>query len=65
VAAVRTGGEWHWVENREPLIPFGPPGSYYATGAVPLHNEPFVVGDELLIFFNAFSRNQAEPLILQ
>jgi hypothetical protein len=61
LAARHDGGEWHWVENREPLIPFGPPGSYYATGAVPLHNEPFVVGDELLIFFNAFSRNQAEP----
>ena len=28
---------------------------------MPLHNEPFVVGDELLIFFNAFSRHQEQP----
>ena len=53
--------EWTWVDNTSPFIPFGPPGSYYASGAVPLHNEPFVVGDELLIFFNAFSRNQSPP----
>jgi hypothetical protein len=63
LAARHDGGEWHWVGNREPVIPFGPPGSYYATGAVPLHNEPFVVGDELLIFFNAFSRNRAAPCL--
>ncbi|MSR60576.1 MAG: hypothetical protein EXS05_23530 [Planctomycetaceae bacterium] len=61
LAARHDGGRWTWIENREPLIPYGLPGSYYATGAVPLHNEPFIVGDELLIFFNAFSRNQTEP----
>lgn len=61
LASRHDDGPWTWVENQQPFIPFGPPGSYYATGAVPLHNEPFVVGDELLIFFNAFSRNQPEP----
>ncbi len=61
LAARHDGAPWTWVENQQPFIPFGPPGSYYATGAVPLHNEPFVVGNELLIFFNAFSRNQPQP----
>ncbi len=60
--AARSDGEaWEWVDNREPWIPAGPPGSYFASGAVPLHNEPFMVGDELLIFFNAFSRDPANP----
>ena len=45
----------------EPLIPAGGPGSYYPTGAVPLHNPPFVVGDRLLIFFNAFAKLKSEP----
>ena len=61
LATRHDGGEWTWVDNSEPFIPFGPPGSYYASGAVPLHNEPFLVGDDLLIFFNAFSRNQSPP----
>jgi hypothetical protein len=61
LAARHDQGEWKWVNQRETFIPSGPPGSYYATGAVPLHNEPFVVGDELLIFFNAFSRQQQQP----
>lgn len=61
LASRHDGGEWTWIDNREPFIPYGPKGSYCATGAVPLHNEPFVVGDELLIFFNAFSRNQNPP----
>ena len=61
LAARHDGGEWTWVDNTEPFIPFGPPGSYNASGAVPLHNEPFLVGDDLLIFFNAFSRNQTPP----
>jgi Phosphodiester glycosidase len=52
---------WNPVDQTSGLIPTGPPGSYYATGAVPLHNEPFLVGDELLIFFTAFSRNQQTP----
>src|SRR5262249_13020823 len=43
--------------HKHTFIPFGPQSSYYATGAVPLHNEPFLVGDELLIYFNAFSRD--------
>ena len=59
LATRHDGTPWSWVENQQPFIPFGPPDSYYSTGAVPLHNEPFIVGDELLIFFNAFSRNQA------
>ena len=54
-------GEWTWVNQRETFIPYRPPGSYYATGAVPVHNEPFLVGDEMLIFFNAFSRQPAQP----
>ncbi len=54
-------GEWSPVDRTSGFIASGPPGSYYATGAVPLHNEPFLVGDEMLIFFNAFSRNQQTP----
>ncbi|RLT10774.1 MAG: hypothetical protein DWI21_03705 [Planctomycetota bacterium] len=54
-------GEWSPVVQTSGFIHPGPPGSYYATGAVPLHNEPFLVGDEMLIFFNAFSRNQQTP----
>jgi hypothetical protein len=61
LASRHDGGEWTWIDHSEPFIPYGPPGSYHATGAVPLHNEPFVVGDGLLIFFNAFSRNQEQP----
>jgi hypothetical protein len=45
----------------EPFVAPGPPGTYYATGAVPLHNEPIVVGDEMLICFNAFAYNQQPP----
>ncbi len=54
-------GEWRPVDRTSGFIASGPPGSYYATGAVPLHNEPFLVGDEMLVFFNAFSRNQPTP----
>lgn len=61
LASRHPGEEWAWVDNTEPFIPFGPPGSYHASGGVPLHNEPFVVGDELRIYFNAFSRNQDPP----
>ncbi|GDY10072.1 hypothetical protein LBMAG52_35580 [Planctomycetia bacterium] len=61
LAARHDGGEWSWINHRENFIPHGPPGSYYATGAVPLHNEPFLVGDEMLIYFNAFSRQQTQP----
>jgi len=60
-ASRHEGGDWNPVNQTESVIPHGPPGSYYATGAVPLHNEPIVVGDEMLIYFNAFSRNQQEP----
>lgn len=59
LAARHEGGDWKWVANAEPFIRFGPPSSYCASGAVPLHNEPFLVGDELLFYFNAFSRNQS------
>ena len=61
IAAQHDQSDWNWVNQRETFIPYGPPGSYYATGAVPLHNEPFVVGDEMLIYFNAFSRHQPQP----
>jgi hypothetical protein len=61
LAARHDGDEWTWIDNTTPFIPFGPPSSYYASGCVPLHNEPFVVGDELLIYFNAFSRRQTPP----
>jgi hypothetical protein len=61
LAARHEGAEWEWVDNRESFIPQGPPGSYYGTGAVPLHNEPMIVGKELLIYFNAFSRDRAHP----
>ncbi len=62
LATHHDGESWSFVgQEREPLIPKGPPSSYYASGAVPLHNEPFIVGDELLIFFNAFARYQDPP----
>jgi len=61
LASRHDGKEWTWANQPESFIPNGPPGSYYATGAIPLHNEPFVVGDEMLIYFNAFSRNQEKP----
>jgi hypothetical protein len=61
LAARQSEGPWQWIDNREPLIPLGPPGSYYATGAVPLHNEPFIVGDDMLIYFNAFAYHQDPP----
>jgi hypothetical protein len=61
LASRQQQGDWSWVNQRETFIPYGPIGSYYATGAVPLHNEPFLVGDDMLIFFNAFSRQQAQP----
>jgi hypothetical protein len=61
LASRQEQGEWTWVNRQQTFIPCGPPGSYYATGAVPLHNEPILVGDEMLIFFNAFSRQQSEP----
>lgn len=57
------GQPWTWGSDPALIIPFGPPSSYYATGAVPLHNEPMIVGDQLLIFFNAFSRQQEIPSI--
>ena len=60
--ATRHGrGEWYPVDQTGGFIPPGPTGSYYATGAVPLHNEPILVGDEMLIFFNAFSRDLQTP----
>ena len=61
LSARQDGCEWNWVHNRDPWIPFGRPGSYCSTGIVPLHKEPFVVGDELLICFNAFSRSPDKP----
>jgi hypothetical protein len=61
LVAHHDGAEWDWIERDQPFIPCGPSGSYYATGAVPLHNEPFPAGDKLLIFFNAFSNKQEPP----
>lgn len=61
LAGRREGQAWAFLENDKPIIPFGPPSSYYATGGVPLHNEPIVVGDEMFVYFNAFSRNQSPP----
>ena len=52
------GGSWRLVGDGKPFISPGPPGSYYATGAVPLHNEPFILGDQMIFYFNAFSRYQ-------
>jgi len=54
-------GEWELCDDGEPFIPAGPPGSHHASGAVPLHNEPFVVGDSMLVFYNAFSRDPDHP----
>lgn len=63
LVAHHDGGPWRRIGKvpDEPFIPPGPEGSYYATGAVPLHNEPLIVGDEMLIYFNAFSYNQEPP----
>ncbi|MCA9105398.1 MAG: phosphodiester glycosidase family protein, partial [Planctomycetales bacterium] len=62
MVASRHGDEpWRVLSDASRLIPAGPEGSYYASGAVPLHNAPFVLGDRMLIFFNAFSRDPAHP----
>lgn len=61
LAGRRGEGDWFWIEREKPFIPQGPPGSYYSTGAVPLHNEPVVVGDQLFIYFNAFARDREQP----
>lgn len=61
LAARHEGGSWHLVDDGEPFIPAGPPGSHHATGAVPLHDEPIVVGERMLVFFNAFSRDPRTP----
>ena len=61
LASHRDGKPWQFVGDATPLLPMGPPSSYYASGVVPLHNEPFIVGDQLLIYFNAFSRYQNPP----
>jgi len=61
LASRQDRGEWVPVNPSAGFISSGQPGSYFATGAVPLHNEPFLVGDEMLIYFNAFSRNQQVP----
>ena len=52
------GEPWQWVDTKSPFIPLGTPSSYNSTGAVPLHNEPFVMGDKLYIFFNSFANTQ-------
>ena len=44
----------------EPFIP-SVAGSYYVSGSVPLHNEPFIVGDKLYVYFNAFSTRPHPP----
>ncbi len=49
------GEPWQWVNPKIPFIPLGTPSSYNSTGAVPLHNEPFIMGDKLYIFFNSFA----------
>jgi hypothetical protein len=61
LASRHDNGDWQWGNLPQSFIPHGPPGSYYATGAVPLHNEPFLVGDQMLVYFNAFSRQAASP----
>lgn len=61
LAARGADGEWEVCDDGQPFIPAGPPGSYHASGAVPLHNEPIVVGEEMLVYFNAFSREPDHP----
>ena len=67
LASRQEQGEWIWVNQRETFIPYRPPGSYYATGAVPVHNEPFLVGDEMLVIFNTFCVEPAQrcPAIMR
>ena len=48
-------------EPARDLHPLRSAGKLPRHGPVPLHNEPFVMGDELLIYFNAFSRQQQQP----
>lgn len=61
LAACHDGGTWRLVDDGEPFIAAGPPGSHFATGAVPLHDEPIVVGERMLVFFNAFARDAEHP----
>jgi hypothetical protein len=56
------GEPWRRIA-RIPDQPFIPSvaGSYYVSGSVALHNEPFVVGDKLYVYFNAFSTRPHAP----
>jgi len=60
LVAHHNGQPWKRIAKvtEEPFIAPGPPGSYYATGGVVLHNEPIIVADQLFIYFNAFAYNQ-------
>ncbi|NLX12909.1 MAG: hypothetical protein GXY44_04540 [Phycisphaerales bacterium] len=57
IASHHDGEDWKRVSMvpTEPFIPPGPKGSYYSNGAVVLQNEPLIIGEELLIYFNAFA----------
>ena len=61
LAARQEGRPWEMIDDQTPFILPGQPSAYNVGGAMPLHNEPFIVGDQLLFYFNAFSRYQDPP----
>jgi len=56
------GEPWQRIARipEEPFVP-SVPGSYCVSGSVALHNEPFIVGDKLYVYFNAFSMQPHPP----
>jgi len=56
------GERWRQIAKipEQPLVP-SVRGSYHVSGGVVLHNEPFIVGDKLYIYFNAFSTAPYQP----
>ena len=61
LASQHEGQSWKMIDDQSPFIPPGTPSTYNAGGAMPLHNEPFILGEKLLFFFNAFARYQDPP----
>jgi hypothetical protein len=54
-------GKWKRVFRDQPAIVCGSPGSFDRAGVSPLQNEPIIVGDELYIYYSAFSRINNHP----
>ena len=56
----RDGQPWRRVAPDRPFLDNGPEGTYYRAGGMPLHNEPIVVNDELLLYFNTGSSRRPD-----